>query len=169
MTTVKIASGSPSLTYTSVDGGVRFVVHAFLTASNFVYWWSVPSGQLANNYFYGKDFVDALAAIRNGAGSAIVPIIVPQTNPSDDYPRGDSVTIYGRRLSTYSGKNQVVNLSQNGDVVTMTTPVTATTSFGLGIQNANTITSYADAARGENNALCSFTPNIYSVGTFFKE
>lgn len=167
--TIKIASGSPSLTFTSVDSGVRFVVHAFLTSSDFVFWWYVSSGQLANNYFYGKDFVDALTAIRNGADSAVVPIIVPQTNPADDYPRGDSVTIYGRRLSTFYGKNQVVNLSQNGDDVTMTTPVTATASFELNIQNANVIDCLQDAARGENNALCRFNSNVYSVGTFFKE
>lgn len=169
MTTIKLASGSPSLTFTDVNGGVRFVVHAFLTASDFVYWWNVRSGQLVNNYFYGKDLVDALTAIRNGASSAVVPIIVPQTNPADDYPRGDSVTIYGRRLSTYSGKNQVVNLSQNGDVVTMTTPITATASFGLEIQDANAIDCLQDAARGENNALCRFNSNVFSVGTFFKE
>lgn len=169
--TIKIASSSPSLTLVEASGGVRFVVHAFLTSTDFVFWWSIPSGQLAGNFFYGKDFVDALTAIRNGAGSATVNFITPGNTPAEDTIRTNptSFTIYGRRLSAYYGKNQVVNLSQNGDDVTMTIHVTATASFDLGITNANVIECYADAARGENNALCSFTSNVYIVGTFFKE
>ena len=168
--TIKIASSSPSLTLVEASGGVRFVVHAFLTASDFVYWWHIPDSQTVKTFFYGKDFVAALTAIRNGASSAIVRFVNPGTTPAEDaYDAHQEVIIYGRRLSAFYGKNQVVNLSQNGDVVTMTTPVTATASFSLGITNANAIDCFYDAARGENNALCSFTRNIYVVGTFFKE
>ena len=173
--TIKIASSSPSLTLVEASGGVRFVVHAFLTSSDFIFWWNIPSGQLKDSYFYGKDFVDALMAIRNGAGSAVVRYVVPGNTPAEDSYSTyiESFTVYGQRLSAYSGKNQVVNLSQNGDVITMATPVTATYSFNLGslIDNNNkrVIECYQDAARGENNALCSFTSNVYIVGTFFKE
>lgn len=169
MTTVKLASGSPSLTFTSVDGGVRFVVHAFLTASDFVYWWNIPDSYLVKNYFYGKDFVAALNTIRNGASSAIVRFVDPGITPAEDAYDTREVIIFGSRLSAFYGRNQVVNLSQSGDVVTMTTPVTAPSDFSLAIGLSKSINCLQDAARGENNALCSFTSNVYNIGMFWKE
>ena len=172
--TVKIQSASPSLGLVDVNGGVRFVARAYLTATDFIFWWDVPTAQLVHSYFYGKDFVDALNAIMGGASSAVLRYIVPQSNPADDYYRADySSTIYGARLSSFIGLNRVCTLSQNDDDVSLVIPNSTISTATISIPNSTNmrvIDCFQDAARGENNAVCAFNSSIYGKPTtFFRE
>lgn len=173
--TVKIQSASDSLGLVSVNGGVRFVVRGYLTASDFVFWWHVPTGQIPNNHFYGKDFVDALNTIKNGAPSSSIRFVRPGTIPADDRYNDDlpSITIYGARLSSFVGLTRICTLSQNQSAINITTPATSVSTLSLSyaqnVQN-RTITGLYYAARDQNNALCSFNSAIYALPkTFLKK
>jgi len=171
--TIKIKSTSGSLGLVNVNGGVRFVVRGYLNTPEYVFWWSIPSGQMTGR-FYGKDFIAALNAIKNVVGgSATVPYVFPGVDPADDYYTGGGFIVHGERLSAISALTRVCTLAQNQNAVNITTPVLSTSVLSLiYAQNISPtrIVGFADAARDENNAICGFQSGIYSLPkTFNKE
>ena len=170
--TIEIKSTSDSLGLVNVNGGVRFVVRGYLNTPEYVFWWSIPSGQMPSR-FYGKDFITALNAIKGGAGSATVPYVIPGVDPADDYYTGSSFVVYGERLSAIPALTRVCTLAQNQNTVNITTPVLSASSLSLiYAQNilSTRIVGFADAARDENNAICAFASGIYTLPkTFNKE
>ena len=169
--TIKIKSTSDSLGLVNVNGGVRFVVRGYLNTPEYVFWWSIPSGQISN-IFYGKDFITALNAIRGGAGSATVPYVFPGVDPADDYYTGSYFVIYGERLSSIPALTRVCTLAQNQNTVNITTPVISASVLSLiYAQNISPtkIVGFNDAARGENNAICGFQSGIYLLPTRFNK
>ena len=171
--TVEIKSTSDSLGLISINGGVRFVVRGYLNTPEYVFWWNIPTGQLSNQ-FYGKDFIAALNAIKNGVGgSATVPYVFPGVDPADDYYTGSNFVIYGERLAAIAALTRVCTLAQNQNAVNITTPVLSASSLSLiYAQNIlpTRIIGFNDAARDENNAICGFASGVYTLPkTFNKE
>ena len=156
--TVAIKSASDSLGLVSVDGGVRFVARAYLTCQDWVFWWSIPNGQLKGNYFYGKDFVDALNAIKTGGGVQFVRFVAPGITPAQDQYNTyiEGFYVRGRRLSSFVGISRNCILTQNQDDITISVP---NSSFS----QLNVLNYY------ENNALCSFNTVTYQLPKYFNK
>ena len=171
--TIKIKSASKSLGIVEVDGGARFVARAYLTCDDWVFWWSIPTGQLKGNFFYGKDFINALNAIKADGSVQFVRFVAPGITPAQDqyttYIEG--FYIRGQRLSTFAGIVRNCILTQNQDDVTISVPNSSFSQLNvLNYYNSaecRVIDCLSSADRDENNALCSFKSNIYSLPQYF--